>query len=71
MKEQRPQDYASTPDEAMDKLANAMARIVIRECGLRDETNTWRCLAGRFREVVAAGYDLGFGDGERVGQRHA
>lgn len=66
MKEQREAEYASTPDEAMDKLAQAMARTVIRECGLRDETNTWRLLSGRFREVAAAAYDLGFNDGERV-----
>ena len=66
MKEQREADYAPTPDQAMDKLANAMARTVIRECDLPDETDTWRRLAGRFREVAAAAYDLGFGDGERV-----
>ena len=66
MKEQRPQDYAATPDAAMDKLAHAMARTVIRECSLPDETNTWRRLSGRFREVAAAAYNLGFEDGERV-----
>ena len=66
MKEQRAEDYAATPDVAMDKLARAMARTVIRECGLRDETETWRQLSGRFREVAAAGYNLGLEDGERI-----
>ena len=66
MKEQREADYASTPDEAMDKMAQSMARTIIRECGLPDETQTWRHLSARVREVAGAAYQLGFEDGERV-----
>ena len=44
MKEQRPQDYAATPDQ----LAGATARRIIHDLGLADELATWR----KLRDII-------------------